>query len=783
MRTSLLATLFTFLSILSIAQKSTEHLKPESEGHFITPIETPYGIVATNNLCSTLYLINNNESEALIEAPGCGRYYSISPDGSKVGFKKILSNGMQIPAIFDLITKQVTELTNPTEHAGQVSFTTNGSVIYTIENELYISNSKSTKTVDLGTYVNYPAVSPHDDQVVYNTNDDQLYVLNIITGREIKLTDANGGYMLPKWSPDATKVLYSSLSGILKVWDRITLQTTIIGEGLNAVWSDNSKEILFNRLENDNFTLEGSDLFVANIITGEVDNLTNTPDVFEMYPSYGSNNSLLFSTYKTPAVLKASLGQLSTPSTVIDMSGTVLNNGHQYAPLQSQNKLGTKMVQGTVPYVNQIYDTPDWHGGSGSCAPTSATMVLAYYNKLPYWDITASWPSPHTSHYGRYIADKYRFNENYYNMVAGDANNNDAFGGYGYMWGGSNSPHAVMYDYIQKHGITSVMSYSTTYEDVMGQVDSSYLMNICNLLTSAGHLTLAVGYVQGQHTVIFNDPYGNKNNGSWPNYSGTNSYYDWPGYNNGYQNLNTMAWSVTGKSSETSYHDMIIDDIDYNHGFYIYNQGTSLMRYFRDKVSGGYHSHFWYTITTASTTIDTCYVTWTPNINTTGNYEVSAYIPSSNATATSARYVVTSDNGDETVIIDQSANSGWVSLGVFPFTQGSGSVRLGDATGVMGQSIAFDALLWEYDSPISYAGVSQNDDLEINTYPNPVNDILTINGVIPQEIRVLDTQGKVVYKAMQTTQINLSELPAGIYHLQLFNNSNELIHSEKLIKQ
>jgi len=36
------------------------------------------------------------------------------------------------------------------------------------------------------------------------------------------------------------------------------------------------------------------------------------------------------------------------------------------------------MVQGDVPYVHQVYDTPDWHNGNWSCAPTTAIMTIAY---------------------------------------------------------------------------------------------------------------------------------------------------------------------------------------------------------------------------------------------------------------------------------------------------------------------------------------------------------------------------------------------------------------------
>ena len=103
------------------------------------------------------------------------------------------------------------------------------------------------------------------------------------------------------------------------------------------------------------------------------------------------------------------------------------------------------------------------------------------------------------------------------------------------------------------------------------------------------------------------------------NFYGKNSYYDWPGYNNGYSNLNSIAWTVTAEGSEVAYNDTIIDDVFYNHGFYMYNQSPSHMKYFHDMTTGGYNNHFWYTSTSASTTVDTCYVKWTPTLPADGD--------------------------------------------------------------------------------------------------------------------------------------------------------------------
>ena len=70
---------------------------------------------------------------------------------------------------------------------------------------------------------------------------------------------------------------------------------------------------------------------------------------------------------------------------------------------------------------------------------------------------------------------------------------------------------------------------------------------LCDL-TSAGHYVTIIGYVKNTHTLIFNDPYGNKAV-SYPGWSGAGAYFDWPGYNNGYPNLNTVYRFVYARST------------------------------------------------------------------------------------------------------------------------------------------------------------------------------------------------------------------------------------------
>lgn len=683
----------------SIAQVKLDPYKLETEGYYNHIASTTDGIVATDNSGSVIYLIKKNEFYKLIETPGCGKYYNVSSDKSRIGFKLIKSDGTQVPAVYSFATGEISELSNPVDLCGQVSFSNDGTIAFTVGDTLYLKKDENFKAFDLGVYSNITPISPDGNFVIYNNDYDQLFILDFRNNLATQITDNIGGYCNPQWSPDGTKILYSTLSGILKIFNFKIGSTYTIGIGENAVWADN-ESIIFNKTESDNFEYKGSDIFISNIDGSKIVNLTNTTDVNEISPLLTDNDKIIYSTCEKREIVSASFNQSNfslTNKTVLAKSiGSLSMINYSSGFTQKLNK-SIIMIPGDVPYVHQKWDTPDWHTGGGSCAPTTAIMALAYYNRLPYWDITCSYPSSHTSHYGSYVADMYRYNGIYYNTVAQTSGGEDAWGGYGYMWG-LGSPNSYMATYISNHNVTSFHSDTTTFAGVKSEINHGYPFPICNTLSTAGHLTLTVGYVIGQHTLIFNDPYGNKDTLTWPNYYGKNSYYDWPGYNNGYQNLNTVAWTVTAEATQPTYNDTIIDDVNYNHGFFIYNQSPSHMKYFHDSETGGYgtYAHYWYTTTSASTTVDTCYVKWTPNLPSTGTYELFAYIPTANASVTTARYKVYYNGGNQTVIINQAPIYGqWISLGTFPFLQGNtGYVRLGDASGVAGQKVAFDAMKW-----------------------------------------------------------------------------------------
>jgi murein DD-endopeptidase MepM/ murein hydrolase activator NlpD len=141
---------------------------------------------------------------------------------------------------------------------------------------------------------------------------------------------------------------------------------------------------------------------------------------------------------------------------------------------------------------------------------------------------------------------------------------------------------------------------------------------------------------------------------------------------------------------------VVVDDR--SSGFSLYGPSAYWHQY-----SGGYASHFWWTYTNGSTVSN--YAIWKPSLPVSGNWTVYVFVPSPDATTTSARYRITyfvpdnlSGGGDlqsTTRIINQNNYyNTWVPLATEYFKAGtSGFVTLTDQTyETSPKQIGFDAI-------------------------------------------------------------------------------------------
>jgi GH25 family lysozyme M1 (1,4-beta-N-acetylmuramidase) len=116
-------------------------------------------------------------------------------------------------------------------------------------------------------------------------------------------------------------------------------------------------------------------------------------------------------------------------------------------------------------------------------------------------------------------------------------------------------------------------------------------------------------------------------------------------------------------------------------------------QYLRAESGGSGGGYIW---TGAISGDPTNYAEWSLNLAAAGAYRVEVYLPAGAGTTRTARYEVQHSGGEDEIVVDQSAASGWVSLGEFFFSQGMGyRVRLTDNTGEPSSTqrrIVFDAV-------------------------------------------------------------------------------------------
>lgn len=709
LRFILLLILFSYFK-LSIAQvnRPDDAYKSEDIGYFTSLIPSDYGLIASSNLGNDIYLIQNGEIKTIFSAPGCGRYMNLHHDKRHLLFKYINHELMQSPAMIDLADLSFTTLALPNSLCGQPIAANNGDLFLPFDGYIEIIHNNTLRdTIHTDFYANYLSVSPNGKYLCMTNNSDFPLLINIQNGESKILTEQIA--FLPSFSPDGNYLAYGTSPENIVIFniEDATLKTL---NGNAFSWHPQKNILLFQKKQINETFLEYCQILEYDV-TSNTSNLLTNNSTITMDPAYDTEGNVYFHNQNGLEIFKIYNNKLQS---IYKHSGKL--NRNFYNPVRSTQ--ANTCVPGSVPYVHQVYDTPTWHAGWGSCAPTTSIMAIAYYNRLPEWPVSVnhgqSW-DPHVNNFGSYVADRYRFNEWYYDEIA-DAYSTTAYGGYGYMWKSGYSPNSTMKNYLQAHYMASNQYWTNSchYDSTIAEINNAFVHPLCNYLTAAGHLTLCIGYVQGQHTLIFNDPYGDKNTPGYPSYDGDSVYYDWPGFNNGFQNLgganSYIAWSVAARTSEPIYSDTIIDNDYYGHGFYINNSSLgSHMRYFRD-FNSGYNSHSWYTLGMA-TSSDICFTTWKPNISDTTWMRISVYIPPEGSNTLSAMYQISHANADTIVVVNQVLNKNtWVDLGIYQMIPDISMVYLGDSTGVDGDSIAFDAVKFEF-IPIPKAGftVSQQD--------------------------------------------------------------------------
>ncbi|MBN1552322.1 C39 family peptidase, partial [bacterium] len=306
-----------------------------------------------------------------------------------------------------------------------------------------------------------------------------------------------------------------------------------LGEGISVSWFPDSSRIIVVRGVKHNDKVIAADI-VCYHLNGTEQILFHESGVFAQDPAiHPAGNRLIFRLENQTSFLIEdidSYGNISNrqrlaipePSRVLQIPELEL-----LPPVPDRQRAITT-IRG-VPYHHQVYCTPSDFNGHWACNGTAATMALAYYGRLSNWNFVATSPYNHTSHFGNYVSEIYTYNGHTYNIASPDASGTPAYGAYGYIvqnnW---EETRGHMREYISYHNVSSpYVDWSPTWAKISPEVDARYPFVMLTLITTSGHYKTVVGYYTNQHSVYFNDPYGNKNQG-YMNFNGAGVSYDWP---------------------------------------------------------------------------------------------------------------------------------------------------------------------------------------------------------------------------------------------------------------
>lgn len=549
-------------------EKGLSHLNCSPDGNFL--------IYSAENEAGLFFLdLATQESFQISSAIGSALQTSWSADSRYLAFKYFAYENnilLQAPAIFDFETKKIRLLNKLSKKAGIPSISQNNILAYSIDSIVFLTDLTGMRiqSFAIPAYANQTPISPDGRQIIYNDENDQLWIYDRRANQHRLLSNGRTGFFSPCWSPNGEKVVATSLDHNITVFDIEKDSTIRLGSGQHPRWTPDSEFIIFTKIElKENREVINLDLFIAQASGGQAQRLTATQE-WEDFVTVSTKNSIIyFSDRRSGQLTSASLQRVAnsvkvSPLEIIPVKNSAINNRTESTTENSPKTQTLTAFYFDIPYLHQRYDTPDWFDGNWACGATSAAMCLAYYGLLEPWPVMVRSPYSHISDYGNYICEIYTYNNYTFNIWAEDPQEVKGYGGYGFIVRNGSQAWAdtkgYMAEYARKHGLESRVDWSPTRGKLMTEADSQRPFVLLNSLTTAGHYISVIGYDNDGTTVIVNDPYGDKNRG-YANYYGRRAKYDWPGYSNGYSNLNTVHCYIYFRGGIPGHPDLTAETI------------------------------------------------------------------------------------------------------------------------------------------------------------------------------------------------------------------------------
>lgn len=470
---------------------------------------------------SGLLVVDLGAGEERLVSADRGAGFAPAWSGDALWFKDVTGDRLQRVRRLDLGDGRL-ETVEKGPRVGQPHASAGGAVAWTAGDALVLDDA----LVELYGYCNLVALDPGAQRVAFNHPDGSVGVLDLST-RDVLWVTGPGAYSHPSWSPDGERLLIRAPGDEFLVVDPRTGDWIARVQGTHPAWAPDGRTVVFERIVAAAFEVLGSDLWSFAPGSDRLTRLTSTAR-HERYPSISPGGDRL-------AFVDTTTGELLVAPRRADGSpgpAEAVLAPHALEFAAPPPPPTTRSVVVEMPYMHQLWDTPDDFNGSWSCGPTSCVQTVQKYAKLPGHDITCSWPYTHTSPWGWYIPNEYAHNGYTYDtlgLAAGDA---WVPGAHGFICRELGAAYwAYMVDFCNQHDVTSWQA-GTSYSTLTVELDAGYPMVASASVIGYGHIIVIKGY-DDDHSVVVNDPYGDAGSGSWGDYDGEGAVYDWPGYNNG----------------------------------------------------------------------------------------------------------------------------------------------------------------------------------------------------------------------------------------------------------
>ncbi len=452
--------------------------------------------------------------------------------GRELFFKEVLQDD-GLPARQYLVRKGWTgegaTIIDKAELLGDPSVSDGGLLVWTSGNILKVLDLEAMsrpRELPLPGYSNLAEVDPAGERVAFNHPDGSIGVITLSTGETRWLTPP-GAYNHPDWSPDGSLLLLRGPGPVFSILDPSNGDELLQTTGTEPVWMPDSRNLLFARMESDAFTINASRLWLLSLETGAQEPMSQAASHLRFPSPTPSGSSLAFIDVDSGNAMIAALEKGESIT-----SPEILLPAHALPDMEPHLDSRDKNAEVYVPYMHQLWDTPDDFDGSWSCGPTSCIQTIQKYGKLADHDITCSWPYEHTSPWGWYVPNEYDYNGYTYDVWGLAAGDVWVQGAHGFICRELGAAYwAYMEDFANQHDVTSWWA-GTSFSTLMDEIDAGYPMYASSTVLGYGHIIVLRGY-DTDHSIIVNDPYGDANSGDWGNYDGEAVVYDWPGYNNG----------------------------------------------------------------------------------------------------------------------------------------------------------------------------------------------------------------------------------------------------------